>query len=90
MQHDFFNVSPLLILVTLFIAEDRERVQGVSTVNNDEESLNKIKSYGFTYSEVQSKTLNEILNEPESNCKIDFISIDVERTRAKRSQGFPY
>lgn len=75
---------------TLFVAEGAERAHGVSTINSAEEALNKIKSYGFTYSEVQVKTrpLNEILDSLKIDRAIDFISVDVEGHELEVLKGF--
>ncbi len=77
-------------VVTLFVAEGEEMAHGVSTINSDKESLRKINSYGFTYKEVQvqTKTLDEILNELKPSCEIDFISIDVEGHELNVLKGF--
>ncbi len=75
---------------SLFVAEGAERAHGVSTINSAEEALNKIKSYGFTYSEVQVKTrpLNEILDSLKIGRAIDFISVDVEGHELEVLKGF--
>ena len=75
---------------SLFVAEGAERAHGVSTINSAEEALNKIKSYGFTYSEVKVKTrlLNEILDGLKIDRVIDFISIDVEGHELEVLRGF--
>lgn len=75
---------------SLFVAEGSERAHGVSTINSAEDALNKIKSYGFTYSEVQVKTklLNDILDSEKITSKIDFISIDVEGHELEVFKGF--
>jgi len=75
---------------SLFVAEGAERAHGVSTINSAEEALNKIKSYGFTYSEVQVKSmlLNEILDSLKIDRKIDFISVDVEGHELEVLRGF--
>lgn len=77
-------------VVSLFIAEGAERAHGVSTICSDEPSLNKIKSYGFTYKEiqVQTRTLDEILSELKHVREIDFISIDVEGHELDVLKGF--
>lgn len=76
--------------VTLFVAEGAERAHGVSTISTDQESLNKIKSYGFTYNkvQVQTKTLDEILIESKISSEIDFVSIDVEGHEIGVLRGF--
>lgn len=76
--------------VSLFVAEGAERAHGVSTINSNEEALNKIKSYGFTYKEVkvQSKPLDEILNGLKLDREIDFISLDVEGHELEALKGF--
>lgn len=76
--------------VTLFVAEGAERAHGVSTINSDIESLEKIKSYGFSYKEVQvkSKTLDNILDDLNVRGEIDFISIDVEGHELEALRGF--
>lgn len=75
---------------TLFVAEGAERAHGVSTISSSEESLSKITSYGFSYREikVQTKTLEEILNEVKLDGQIDFISIDVEGHELEVLKGF--
>jgi FkbM family methyltransferase len=75
---------------SLFVAEGAERAHGVSTINSAEAALNKIKSYGFTYKEVKVKTrlLNEILDSLTIDCKIDFISVDVEGHELEVFKGF--
>ena len=85
-----FAASDKSGVVTLFVAEGAERAHGVSTISSDEESLNKIKSYGFTYSkvQVQTKTLDEILSELKAGCGIDFVSIDVEGHELEVLRGF--
>lgn len=85
-----FAASDKSGVVTLFVAEGAERAHGVSTISSDEESLNKIKSYGFTYSkvQVQTKTLDEILSELKPGCEIDFVSIDVEGHELDVLRGF--
>lgn len=76
--------------VTLFVAEGAERAHGVSTINATEEALNQIKSYGFTYNEVQvqAKTLDEILGSLKLDSEIDFISVDVEGHELDVLRGF--
>lgn len=76
--------------VPLFVAEGAERSHGVSTLNSSEEALNKIKSYGFTYKEVQVRTkpLDEILNGLMLSREIDFISVDVEGHELEVLKGF--
>lgn len=85
-----FAASSKSGIVTLFIAEGAERAHGVSTISSDEASLNKIKSYGFTYKkiQVQTRTLDEILSELEHDREIDFISIDVEGHELDVLKGF--
>ena len=75
---------------SLFVAEGGERAHGVSTIESTEVALDKIKSYGFTYNEVQvkTKTLNEILDSLKIDREIDFISIDVEGHELKVLEGF--
>lgn len=76
--------------ITLFVAEGAERAHGVSTLDSSEVSLNKIKSYGFTYREVQvqTKTLDTILGDLNTNSEIDFISVDVEGHELEALRGF--
>jgi len=83
-------VSDKIGEVTLFVAEGAELAHGVSTINSDQESLSKIESYGFTYSEVQvqTTTLNEILDELKPDDGIDFVSIDVEGHEMDVLKGF--
>ena len=75
---------------SLFVAEGAERAHGVSTINSDEHALNKIKSYGFTYSEVkvETKSLDEILDEEKISHEIDFITVDVEGHELEVLKGF--
>jgi FkbM family methyltransferase len=76
--------------VTLYIAEGAERAHGVSTICDTEEAKNKILSYGFVPRPVQveSKTLDMILEESKINSNIDFISIDVEGYELGVLKGF--
>lgn len=76
--------------ITLNIAEGADRAHGVSTINSDTKSLEKIKSYGFTYREVSvlTKTLDVILDEIGKDQSIDFISIDVEGHELEVLSGF--
>jgi FkbM family methyltransferase len=85
-----FAASDKVGEVTLFVAEGAERAHGVSTINAGEDELNKIKSYGFTYKEVkvQTKTLDEILDDLKPNSAIDFISVDVEGHEMEVLRGF--
>jgi FkbM family methyltransferase len=85
-----FAASDKSGVVTLFVAEGAERAHGVSTISADEKSLDKIKSYGFTYREVQvqTKKLDEILSELKPDCEIDFVSIDVEGHELDVLRGF--
>lgn len=66
--------------VSLFVAEGAPRAHGVSTILECPDAQEKIKSYGFSTREVkvETRTLDDILNEKFANCQIDFISIDVE------------
>ena len=75
---------------SLFVAEGAERAHGVSTINSAEEALNKIKSYGFTYSEVKvnTRTLNDILESLKIDRQIDFVSVDVEGHELEVLKGF--
>jgi FkbM family methyltransferase len=75
---------------SLFVAEGAERAHGVSTINPAEEALNKIKSYGFTYSEVKvnTRSLNDILENLKIDHQIDFISVDVEGHEMEVLKGF--
>jgi FkbM family methyltransferase len=75
---------------SLFVAEGAERAHGVSTINSAENALNKIKSYGFTFTEVKvnTKLLDEILNEVKIAREIDFISVDVEGHELEVFKGF--
>tara|TARA_R110001583_G_C5671425_1_gene411195 strand:- start:22869 stop:23633 length:765 start_codon:yes stop_codon:yes gene_type:complete len=76
--------------VSLFVAEGAERAHGVSTISSAQEALDKIKSYGFTYSEVrvQAKTLDEMLGALKLAREIDFISVDVENHEIEAIRGF--
>lgn len=75
---------------SLFVAEGAQRAHGVSTINSAEEALNKIKSYGFTYSEVKvnTRTLNDILESLKVDRQIDFVSVDVEGHEMEVLKGF--
>ncbi len=75
---------------SLFVAEGADRAHGVSTINSKEESLDKIKSYGFTYREVKvnARLLNDILEDLKIDHQIDFISIDVEGHELEVLKGF--
>lgn len=80
-------------VATLYIAEGAERAHGVSMIydlKTEEETRNKIKSYGFTCQSVQvdTRTLDEILVEQKLICGIDFISIDVEGHELEVLRGF--
>ncbi|MBC7405103.1 MAG: FkbM family methyltransferase [Cytophaga sp.] len=75
---------------SLFVAEGSERAHGVSTIDSTDVALNKIKSYGFTYNEVQveTTTVNEILDNLKIDRAIDFVSVDVEGHELKVLEGF--
>lgn len=75
---------------SLFIAEGAERAHGVSTVNSTEEALDKIKSYGFSVREIKVETrrLDQILDESKVSRPIDFLSIDVEGHELEVLKGF--
>lgn len=77
-------------IATLHVAEGAERSHGVSTICSDESSLNKIKTYGFTFKPVSvlTRTLDSILNETRLTKSIDFISIDIEGHELKAFNGF--
>jgi FkbM family methyltransferase len=64
----------------LHVAEGAERSHGVSTISNDKEVHDKIKSYGFSCRpiEVQTRSLDDILMDAQLNGCIDFISLVLE------------
>jgi FkbM family methyltransferase len=76
--------------VTLFVAEGSDRSHGVSTIESTDKSLNKIKSYGFTYKEVivPARKLDDLLVSMNFHGEIDFISIDVEGHELDVLKGF--
>jgi FkbM family methyltransferase len=75
---------------TLHVAEGAERSHGVSTICCDENSLNKIKTYGFTFKPVSvlTRTLDSILEETKLVEPIDFMSIDIEGHELEAFKGF--
>ena len=74
---------------TLHVAEGAERAHGVSTLCEDEDSLERIEGYGFTTRPVQVRTrrLDDILEESKLEPGIEFISIDVEGHEYEVLQG---
>lgn len=77
-------------VTALYIAEGAERSHGVSTISDDKEVHNRIKNYGFSCRPVvvQTKTLDEMLQDVQINAAIDFISIDVEGHELEVLEGF--
>ncbi|UUZ71762.1 FkbM family methyltransferase [Polaromonas sp. P1(28)-8] len=74
----------------LHVASGAERAHGVSTISSEQEALEKIRSYGFTYEDVKVKTqtLDKMLDDLKIDGVIHFISIDVEGHEVAVLNGF--
>ena len=75
---------------TLHVAVGADRSHGMSTISDSQEVHDRIKSHGFDCVPVKVKvrTLDDILEESDIDCDIDFISIDVEGLELEVLNGF--